>query len=378
MARACVLVFVLLAVSSAIAYKNGFTQEACETLCPFPDCTNSTTSDASEINRSERGFPYSGTFQFPDRIRRTTPFKVNMSIPSGLAVNALMLVFHGSGNEPLGHFSEVSNNLRTIACSGGPPNALTNRDFSEKNNLWFVWMPPDLPDARVSLKGTFVFENEYWYNINVKDNFNVDTFPPSMSSCGKKESCVTVSRTAVKCEKASRCDLTLSYVLTDNNRTLEITLGGVAPEAGRYLAIGFTDDRQKLKDANIFACTRTEALATVEHFTLEDVAKIPVKTEQVLEEPTFELDGERVWCKFRTPVQLAGYDLVAPHYQLYFYGKTDTNTGVIEIGPKYVVSKERIEIGVPLDKQLTSGALTLASLCTLLTCMLLLQHVMVP
>ncbi|XP_065301756.2 uncharacterized protein [Dermacentor albipictus] len=342
--------------SSAPAYEEGFDKSACQTLCPVPGCPDN-ASDDTELKLSERGFPLANSFQFPDKIRRYTPFRVNMSSPD-VAVNALILVFRSTsgGTEPQGYFEKWSDSLRPLQCEDGPPNALTNRDLSGKHDFWFSWMPPDLPEIDVALKGTFVVNNEYWYDIEIASAFQVDEFPVSMEGCGQAKSCVTLSRTRTKCEKASRCDLTVTYALSADNRTLEVTMGGVASMAGRYLAIAFTNDTETLKGTSIFACTRTERLAEVRHFTLADDKSMPVETNQVLENTAFEQDGERVWCRFETPVRVAGFDLAAPLYQLYFWGQANLTSGQIEMSPPYKTSKEPIQVGVAQHSRLTSAS----------------------
>ncbi|XP_075538038.1 uncharacterized protein LOC142572653 [Dermacentor variabilis] len=342
--------------SSAPAYEEGFDKSACQTLCPVPGCPDN-ASDDTELKLSERGFPLANSFQFPDKIRRYTPFRVNMSSPD-VAVNALILVFRSTsgGTEPQGYFDKWSDSLRPLQCEDGPPNALTNGDLSGKHDFWFSWMPPDLPEIDVALKGTFVVNNEYWYDIEIASAFQVDEFPVSMEGCGQVKSCVTLSRTRTKCEKASRCDLTVTYALSADNRTLEVTMGGVASMAGRYLAIAFTNDTEALKGASIFACTRTERLAEVRHFTLADDKSMPMETNQVLENTAFEQDGERVWCRFETPVRVAGFDLAAPLYQLYFWGQANLTSGQIEMSPPYKTSKEPIQVGVAQHSRLTSAS----------------------
>ncbi|XP_072142630.1 uncharacterized protein [Dermacentor andersoni] len=342
--------------SSAPAYENGFDKSACQTLCPVPGCPDN-ASDDTELKLSERGFPLANSFQFPDKIRRYTPFRVNMSSPD-VAVNALILVFRSAsgGTEPQGYFDKWSDSLRPLQCEDGPPNALTNGDLSGKHDFWFSWMPPDLPEIDVALKGTFVVNNEYWYDIEIASAFQVDEFPVSMEGCGQSKSCVTLSRTRTKCEKASRCDLTVTYALSADNRTLEVTMGGVASMAGRYLAIAFTNDTDTLKGASIFACTRTERLAEVRHFTLADDKSMPMETNQVLENTAFEQDGERVWCRFETPVRVAGFDLAAPLYQLYFWGQANLTSGQIEMSPPYKTSKEPVQVGVAQHSRLTSAS----------------------
>ncbi|XP_037510192.1 uncharacterized protein LOC119386971 [Rhipicephalus sanguineus] len=358
-----VVVFVCAALSvgegdsSAPAYQNGFDKSACQTLCPVPGCPDNASAD-TELKLSERGFPLASSFQFPEKIRRYTPFRVNMSSPN-VAVNALILVFRSritGGTEPQGYFDNWSDSLKPLQCEGGPPNALTNKDLSGKNDFWFSWMPPDVPEIDVALKGTFVVNNEYWYDIEIGSAFPVDEFPVSMEGCGQAKSCVTLSRTRTKCEKASRCDLTVTYSLSADNRTLEVTMGGVASMAGRYLAIAFTNDSESLKSASIFACTRTERLAEVRHFTLADDKSMPVETNQVLGNTAFEQDGERVWCRFETPVRVAGFDLSVPLYQVYFWGQANLTSGQIEMSPPYKTSKEPIQVGVAQHSRLTSAS----------------------
>lgn len=342
--------------SSAPAYEKGFDKSACQTLCPVPGCPDNASAD-TELKLSERGFPLANSFKFADKIRRYTPFRVNMSSPN-VAVNALILVFRSAngGTEPQGYFDKWSDSLAPLQCEDGPPNALTNRDLSGKHDFWFTWMPPDLPEIDVALKGTFVVNNEYWYDLEIGSAFQVDEFPVSMEGCGQVKSCVTLSRTRTKCEKASRCDLTVTYALSADNRTLEVTMGGVASMAGRYLAIAFTNDSETFKSASIFACTRTERLAEVRHFTLADDKSMPMETNQVLENTAFEQDGERVWCRFETPVRVASFDLAAPLYQLYFWGQANLTSGQIEMSPPYKTSKEPIQVGVPQHSKLTSAS----------------------
>lgn len=323
----CPSVGVILCLFAAVyGYKNGFTKDACETLCPLPGCPANTTGDGSDagLKLSDRGFPLSNSFKFSEKIRRTTPFRVTMA--SSVSVNALMLMFRDVGGDagaaPLGYFVEWSKGLRPVKCEGGPPNALTNEDFTPKKDLWFTWMPPDLPEIEVLLRGTFVVGNEYWYNLNVGSGFPVDEFPVSMTGCGDSKSCMTLSRDRTKCDRASRCDMSLTYALTNDNRSLEVTMGGKAPVTGDYVALGFTEDPKMLKETSIFACIRTQDLAAVEHFSLEDAKKAAVRTNAVLEDTLFEQDGERVWCRFKTPVKVAGYDLTLPRYQVYLWGNT--------------------------------------------------------
>ncbi|XP_077514030.1 uncharacterized protein LOC144124939 [Amblyomma americanum] len=341
----------------APAYAKGFDMSACQTLCPVPGCPGNTSAD-SELKLSERGFPLTKNFEFPPKIRRYTPFRVNMSSPN-VAVNALILVFRstaGDTDEPQGYFDQWSDSLRALQCEGGPPNALTNKDLSGKQELWFSWMPPDLPDIDVALKGTFVVNNEYWYHLEIASGFQVDEFPVSMEGCGQAKSCVTLSRTRTKCDKASRCDLTVTYSLSPDNRTLEVTMGGVASMAGRYLAIAFTNDTDTLKGSSIFACIRTERLAEVRHFTLNDEKILPVQTNQVLENTLFEQDGERVWCRFETPVRSPGVDLTLPLYQYYFWGQANLTSGQIEMSPPFKMSKDAIQVGVAQHSRLTSAS----------------------
>ncbi|KAG0414783.1 hypothetical protein HPB47_008066 [Ixodes persulcatus] len=286
---------------------------------------------------------------------------VNMT--SQLAVNALMVLFRDASDDsearsPQGFFVDWSESLKPVACEQGPPNALTNKDLSDKDHLWFTWMPPDTAEINVVLRGTFVVGDEYWYNVNVGGDFAVDEFPVSMEGCGDTKSCVTLSRTRTKCDKASRCDLSLTYALGSDNRSLDITMGGAAPVTGQYLALGFTDDPIMLKNANIFACTRTHDLATVQHFTLQDLDSTPVETNQVLEDPSFEQDGERIWCRFSTPVHVAGYDLSLPRHQVYLWGETNVTSQSIKIAPPYMVSKTPIKVGVPIYSRLTRNAAT--------------------
>lgn len=358
-----VVVFVCAALSvgegdsSAPAYEKGFDKSACHTLCPVPGCPNNASTDMG-LKLSERGFPLANSFQFPEKIRRYTPFRVNMSSPN-VAVHALILAFRSrttGGTEPQGYFDGWSDSLQPLQCEDGPPNAITNKDLSGKNDFWFSWMPPDAQEIDVALRGTFVVNNEYWYNIEINSDFRVDEFPVSMEGCGQTKSCVTLSRTRTKCDKASRCDLTVTYSLSADNRTLEVTMGGVASMAGRYLAIGFTNDSESLKGASIFACTRTEKLAEVRHFTLADEKSMPMETNRVLENTLFEQDGERVWCRFQTPVRVAGFDLSVPLYQVYFWGQSNLTSGQIEMSPPYKTSKEPIQVGVPQESRLTSAS----------------------
>lgn len=342
----------------ASAYKTGFDASTCATLCPVPGCPENASAD-SELKLSDRGFPLTNSFSSPEKIQRYTPFRVNMSSRS-VPVNALILVFRstsGGSTEPLGHFVDWSKStLRSIQCDGGPTNALTNVDASGKQEFWFTWMPPDLEEIDVALKGTFVVNNEYWYNIEVKSGFPVDEFPPSKEGCGHTKSCVTLSSTKSKCEWASRCDLSITYKLSADNRTLEVTIGGRASMAGRYVAIAFTNDSQEMKGASIFACIRTERLAEVRHFTLHDGNSAPVETTQVLEDTTFQQDKERVWCRFSTPVRVAGVDLSAPLHQLYFWGQANLTSGQIEMSPPYKWSKGTVQVGVPQHSRLTSAS----------------------
>uniref|UniRef100_L7M9G1 Putative secreted peptide n=1 Tax=Rhipicephalus pulchellus TaxID=72859 RepID=L7M9G1_RHIPC len=343
--------------SSAPAYQNGFDKDACQTLCPVPGCPNNASAD-TELKVSERGFPLATSFQFPEKMRRHTPFRVNMSSPN-VAVNALILVFRSripGDTEPLGYFDDWSDSLQPLRCKDGPPNALTNKDLSGKNDFWFTWRVPDLPDIDVALKGTFVINNEYWYDIEIKSDFKVDEFPVSRVGCGETKSCVTLSRTRTKCDKASRCDLIVTYSLSADNKTMDVTMGGAASMAGRYLAIAFTNDSESLKGASIFACIRTEMLAEVRHFTLADDKSMPVPTNQVFEDPAYEQDGERVWCRFRAPVRVAGVDLSVPLYQVYFWGEANLTSGQIEMSPPYKTSKEPIQVGVHQDSKLTSAS----------------------
>uniref|UniRef100_V5HSV7 Putative secreted protein n=1 Tax=Ixodes ricinus TaxID=34613 RepID=V5HSV7_IXORI len=351
----------LLASGLCPAYRTGFDADACESLCPVPGCPTNTSAKDAGPKLSDRGFPLSGSFQFSPKMRRTTPFRVNMT--SQLAVNALMVLFRDASDDsearsPQGFFVDWSDSLKPVACEQGPPNALTNKDLSDKDHLWFTWMPPDTAEINVVLRGTFVVGNEYWYNVNVGGDFAVDEFPVSMEGCGDTKSCVTLSRTRAKCDKASRCDLSLTYALGSDNRSLEITMGGAAPVTGHYLALGFTDDPIMLKNANIFACTRTHDLATVQHFTLQDIDSTPVETNQVLEDPSFEQDGERIWCRFSTPVHVAGYDLSLPRHQVYLWGETNVTSQSIKIAPPYMVSKTPIKVGVPIYSRLTRNAAT--------------------
>ncbi|KAL1425143.1 hypothetical protein MTO96_019488 [Rhipicephalus appendiculatus] len=304
-----------------------------------------------------------------------------MSSPN-VAVNALILAFRSrttGGTEPQGYFDSWSDSLKPLKCDGdGPPNALTNKDLSGKNDFWFSWMPPKAQEIDVALSsrcfrgapllvrtkprktlalgGTFVVNNEYWYNIEIKSDFKVNEFPVSMEGCGETKSCVTLSRTRTKCEKASRCDLTVAYSLSADNRTLEVTMGGVASMAGRYLAIAFTNDSESLKSSNIFACIRTERLAEVRHFTLADDKSVPVESNQVLEETLFEQDGELVWCRFKAPVRAPNFDLSVPLYQVYFWGEANRTSGQIEMSPPYKTSKEPIQVGVAQHSRLTSAS----------------------
>lgn len=342
---------------SAPAYKEGFDKSACQTLCPVSGCPHNASAN-TELKLSERGFPLASSFQFPEKIRRNTPFRVNMSSPN-VAVNALILVFRSrtnGGAEPQGYFEAWSDSLKPLHCNDGPVNALTNGDLSGKHDFSFAWMPPDLSEIDVALKGTFVVNNEYWYDIEIGSAFPVNEFPVSMEGCGEMKSCVTLSRTRTKCERASRCDLTVTYSLSADNRTLEVTMGGVASMAGRYLAIAFTNDSESLKGASIFACTRTERLAEVRHFTLADDKSMPLETNQVFENTLFEQDGERVWCRFDTPVRVAGVDLSVPLYQVYFWGQANLTSGQIEMSPPYKTSKEPIQIGVAHLSKLTSAS----------------------
>uniref|UniRef100_A0A131YY35 DOMON domain-containing protein n=1 Tax=Rhipicephalus appendiculatus TaxID=34631 RepID=A0A131YY35_RHIAP len=344
--------------SSAPAYQNGFDKSACQTLCPVPGCPDNASAD-TELKLSERGFPLASSFQFPEKIRRQSPFRVNMSSPN-VAVNALILAFRSrttGGTEPQGYFDSWSDSLKPLKCDGdGPPNALTNKDLSGKNDFWFSWMPPKAQEIDVALRGTFVVNNEYWYNIEIKSDFKVNEFPVSMEGCGETKSCVTLSRTRTKCEKASRCDLTVAYSLSADNRTLEVTMGGVASMAGRYLAIAFTNDSESLKSSNIFACIRTERLAEVRHFTLSDDKSVPVESNQVLEDTLFEQDGELVWCRFKVPVRPPNFDLSVPLYQVYFWGEANRTSGQIEMSPPYKTSKEPIQVGVAQHSRLTSAS----------------------
>lgn len=81
----------------------------------------------------------------------------------------------------------------------------------------------------------------WWTNLTCY-RFLCDATAVSMEGCGDTKSCVTLSRTRTKCDKASRCDLSLTYALGSDNRSLDITMGGVAPVTGHYIALGFTDD----------------------------------------------------------------------------------------------------------------------------------------
>lgn len=342
----------------ASAYKMGFDPTTCATLCPVPGCPENASAD-SELKLSDRGFPLTNSFSFPAKIQRYTPFRVNMSSPS-VAVNALILVFRstsGGSTEPLGHFVDWSKpTLRSIQCDGGPANALTNSDESGKQEFWFTWMPPDMEEIDVALKGTFVVNNEYWYNIEVASGFQVEEFPPSKEGCGSTKSCVTLSSTKSKCEWASRCDLSITYKLSADNRTMEVTIGGKASMPGRYVALGFTNDSLEMKAASIFACIRTENDAEVRHFTLHDANSVPVETNRVLEDATYKQDKERVWCRFSTPVRVAGSDLTGHLHQLYFWGQANLTTGQIEMSPPYKRSKGTIQVGVPHHSRLTSAS----------------------
>lgn len=74
----CPSVGVILCLFAAVyGYKNGFTKDACETLCPLPGCPANTTGDGSDagLKLSDRGFPLSNSFKFSEKIRRTTPFR---------------------------------------------------------------------------------------------------------------------------------------------------------------------------------------------------------------------------------------------------------------------------------------------------------------
>lgn len=342
----------------AYAYKRGFDPTACATLCPVPGCPENASAD-SELKLSDRGFPLTNSFYLPTKIQRYTPFRVNMS-SSPVAVNALILEFRstsGGSTEPLGHFVEWSEPaLRPIKCDGGPANALTNTDESGKQDFWFTWMPPDMEEIDVALKGTFVVNNEYWYNIEVASGFQVEEFPPSKEGCGSTKSCVTLSSTKSKCEWASRCDLSITYKLSADNQTMETTIGGKASMAGRYVALGFTNDSLGMKAASIFACIRTEMGAEVRHFTLHDAGSVPVETNQVLEDMAFKQDKERVWCRFSMPVRVAGSDLTGHLHQLYFWGQANVTTGQIELSPPYKRSKGTIQVGVPHHSRLTSAS----------------------
>lgn len=342
----------------ASAYKSGFDASTCSTLCPVPGCPENASAD-SELKLSDRGFPLTNSFSFPEKIRRYTPFRVNMSSPS-VPVNALILVFRstsGGSTAALGDFVHWSDStLQPIKCDGGRNSALTNKDASGKQEFWFTWMPPESEEIDVALKGTFVVNNEYWYNIEVESGFPVDEFPPSKDGCGETKSCVTLSSTKTKCAWASRCDLSITYKLSPDNRTLEVTIGGKASMAGRYVALAFTNDSQEMKGASIFACIRTERLAEVRHFTLHDANSAPVETTQVLEDMAFEQDMERVWCRFSTPVRVAGVDLSAPLHQLYFWGQANLTSGQIEMSPPYKRSKGAIQVGVPQKSSLTSAS----------------------
>ncbi|KAM7303038.1 hypothetical protein ISCGN_018546 [Ixodes scapularis] len=288
-------------------------------------------------------------------------WKVNLT--SQLAVNALMVLFRDASDDsearsPQGFFVDWSDSLKPVACEQGPFNALTNKNLSEKDHLWFTWMPPDTAEINVVLRGTFVVGDEYWYNVNIGGDFVVDEFPVSMEGCGDTKSCVTLSRTRAKCDKASRCDLSLTYALGSDNRSLDITMGGVAPVTGHYIALGFTDDPIMLKNTHIFACTRTHDLATVQYFSLQDLDSTPVETDQVFGAPSFEQDGERIWCRFLTPTFVPGHDLTLPRYQVYLWGETNVTSQSIKIAPPYMVSKTPIKVGVPIYSRLTRNAAT--------------------
>ncbi|CAN7997774.1 unnamed protein product, partial [Ixodes hexagonus] len=274
----------------------------------------------------------SALFMIPDSFynqffRTCLSLAVNLTSP--LVVNALMVLFSDASHEserrsPQGYFVQWSESLKPVACEDGPPNALTNKDLSDKTQLWFTWMPPDRAEINVVLSGTFVVGNEYWYNVKIAGDFAVDEFPVSMEGCGDTKSCVTLSKDRAKCDRPSKCHLSLTYALSSDNRSLEVTMSGAAQVTGRYLALGFTEDPVMLKETSIFACTRTHDLATVQHFTLPDVDSTPVETNQVLEDTSFEQDGERIRCRFKTPVNVAGYDLSLPRHQVYLWGDTNS------------------------------------------------------
>ncbi|XP_069184948.1 putative ferric-chelate reductase 1 [Procambarus clarkii] len=334
--------------------------------------TNDTTEAPTETPTEPPSLPaaqeYSGDMDVEVLTSETSYRRLKsliVTLQSPIYFNGFMVQARKVGEESggevvvvVGRFTNIPHRGKYLSCPNGdrPENTVVSEDAPLRmTNLTFVWLAPHADLGNIQFVASILYNGGTEYKSYSSSQLSLNMYPVSTKECAVAKSCF---RYCTK-EGGRQCEAHMSqYVATleyiGNTTSVRITIGGQLPQPEGYLAVAFSKDPERLKNADIAACYRTENTeentVKLEHYLLKDISFMPDLHLGVLELESWDVDGDFVWCTFSRPItgqQDNRLDLQEPQYYYYFWGSRNGSTislppmGQMKRSPRKISTKDK-------------------------------------
>lgn len=274
----------------------------------------------------DRKQPFSLRVEF-DQYRRNREYQVH--IETSVYYESFMLHARGQdrpdGNATLvGWFVALPPIAMDLHCLGKRKSSVVNKARPVRiGNLTFTWKAPPTDYGPIQFVASIVKDNKYAIVKTKEITFN--GFPVSTRDCGRDISCFKECFTSPNCTSDESAYMVVIN-LSKNKKEVTISLGGIVENEQKYVAVGFGDDKENLKNMDICACYKEGESIRLGHYLLEHklgpayLHRSPIRlTGQDMDPRT-----NFIWCQYRRPVRpksMWDLDLSHPMFHFYFSGK---------------------------------------------------------
>jgi len=303
----------------------------------------------------DKNHPFNLRVEF-DQYRRNREYQIH--IETSVYYESFMLHARGQdrpdGNATLvGWFVALPPIGMDLNCLGKRKSSVVNKARPVRiGNLTFTWKAPPTDYGPIQFVASIVKDNKYAVIKTKEITFN--GFPVSTRDCGRDISCFKECFTSPNCTSDESAYMVVIN-LSKNKKEVTISLGGIVENEQKYVAVGFGDDKENLKNMDICACYK-EAMPEknsgdfvfppeegsgqspimsssgqgenirLGHYLLEHkmgpayLHRSPIRlTGQDMDPKT-----NFIWCQYRRPVMprsMWDLDLSHPMFHFYFSGK---------------------------------------------------------
>ncbi|CAL8109720.1 unnamed protein product [Orchesella dallaii] len=245
----------------------------------------------------------------------------------------------------------------TVVDSGRSP---------QLGNVTLMWTSPDSDAGSIRFLAGITRGQHYW--IVVSNILHFNPYPVSVVQCGGTEACFRICPLDEDSCYPDQALMMYSYSTeVYGKRDVEFTMGGRINPDNTYLAVVYTEDNDRLNQADVTVCYVEHGRARVEHYRLNEIDSYLLQDSEEIGLDDYDLDGNSLWCRFRRP--LSPSSVIFPHksyYILLYRGELDLHGFPKLRTPareSMYSSDMKLNLTTPTNKRY-SGSLQISQFCS--------------